>query len=158
MICCWCVALQASCSLWIGRRWYSLWRDLAQLKSVMEAVNNSLTGTGICLPSCWNLCKVLERGLKSDTEWWCMDFAVHPRSVPIWHSVQEYYIVSVKSLCVTSHNQSRGRGTMIKNAVKFHCKRSSLMALDDVMQLQISAAHSVFGMTAVKLNMNRLRG
>ena len=43
-----------------------------------------------------------------------------------------------------------------KNAVNIRCKRSSFMALEEVMQFQIRAARSVFGMTAVKCNVNRL--
>jgi len=41
-----------------------------------------------------------------------MDFAVHPRIVAVWHSVYEYYVFTVKSLCVTSLNQygAGGRG------------------------------------------------
>jgi len=38
----------------------------------------------------------------------------------------------------------------------FNSGFKGFMALDDVMQFQIRAAHSVFGMTAVKCNMNRL--
>lgn len=83
-----------------------------QLKSVMEAKKTRLTATGMCLPSCRKACKILERVLQSDTEWWCMDFAVHPRIVAVWHSVYEYYVFTVKSLCVTSLNQygAGGRG------------------------------------------------
>jgi len=38
-----------------------------QLKSVMEAKKTRLTG--LCLPSCRNVCITLERVLQSDTEW-----------------------------------------------------------------------------------------
>lgn len=58
-----------------------------QLKSVMEAKKTRLTGTGMCLPICRNMCIMLERVLQSDTGWWCMDFAIHPRILPAWYSV-----------------------------------------------------------------------
>ena len=38
-----------------------------QPKSAVETVKTGLTGTGMCLPSCSNVCKMLERALKSDT-------------------------------------------------------------------------------------------